>query len=326
MINKRSRLVFAGLLAASLLGPVKASAGDAVTCAYDSNTRIAEVTINDNVVSFGLYVLNGTIRVGGAQCDPVADVSEVDLVTLTDTINNNVGVTIDVEEPFAPGNEAEDGGSDEIEFDIDLGSDPGDSLTIKSEFNNPLFARAGLFTLFNTTRTVVNANANEIDGVDFDVVMTGVDSLRFTGSDLADEIGAQGGKGTGEPLKKGVFIRGMNEADQIIGGKGPDDLAGGYPQFCFDCVGSDEIKGMGGNDVLTGALGNDHLRGGNGKDTILGLGGHDNLYGQNGNDTVRGHNGQDFITGGWGDDKLNGGPNPDSCNGGPGKDTLKNCE
>ena len=326
MVKNRSALILVCLLATGLLGPINASAGDSVTCTYDSGTRTAEVIISGPVVSFGIYVDGTEIKVGGADCSPEAFVGEVDSVEVTQTIENHVALTIDVDEPFAPGNEDEEGNSDEIEFSVNLGGDPGDSLTIKSEFDTPLYARAGRFTLFGNTRTVVNINANETDHIDFDVVMVGVDELRFTGSNASDVIGAQGNAGTGEPVTDGIYVRGSDEGDSITGGLGPDDLAGGFPDYCFDCAGNDAIKGMAGRDLLTGGPDGDHLRGGNGKDTIMGLGGHDNLYGQNDNDTVCGHKGQDFIRGGWGNDKLNGGPNPDSCRGGPGKDTLKNCE
>jgi Ca2+-binding RTX toxin-like protein len=326
LLKKRLAFLATCVLAAGFLAPAEVSAGDPVTCDYKAGTHTAEIVISEGVLSFGIYVLGGKIKVGGDDCTPEALVTEVDKVNITQTADSDVGLTLDFSEPFAPGYTDEEGNSDEIEFIVNLGNDPEDSLTIESEFDNPLNARAGRFTFFGITRTVVNANADETEHIDYDVSMSGVEELRFTGSDEPDVIGAQGGAGTGAPVTRGVSVNTADSGDDITGGLGPDDLDGGARNVCFDCVGTDTIKGLAGKDLITGAFDSDHLRGGKGKDTILGLKGHDNLYGQAGNDKVKGHRGQDFIKGGPGDDNLNGGPNPDNCQGGPGKDTLKNCD
>lgn len=89
-------------------------------------------------------------------------------------------------------------------------------------------------------------------------------------------------------------VIGSDNADQIFGGSGDDDLSGGL-----------------GNDLVNGESDDDQIHGGENDDTLLGGAGADTLHGESGDDDIRGHSSDDLIVGGQGNDTLNGGSGTD---------------
>ncbi|MCX7893284.1 MAG: putative Ig domain-containing protein [Burkholderiales bacterium] len=92
-------------------------------------------------------------------------------------------------------------------------------------------------------------------------------------------------------------LEGSEESDRngtIVGLRGYDDS-------------DDFIDGRGGDDLLEGLAGNDTLVGGPGWDDLIGGSGDDVLLGGEGSDTLRGGTGADRLDGGPGSDRLSGG-------------------
>jgi streptogramin lyase/Ca2+-binding RTX toxin-like protein len=106
----------------------------------------------------------------------------------------------------------------------------------------------------------------------------------------------------------------LRQSATLFGDEGNDQLVGGR--------GSDQLDGGAGNDVLVGGLGNDLLLGGDGNDTLDGGVGNDHLYGQAGNDTLIGGVGNNILVGGDGNDKLVARPGRNILIGGDGSDKL----
>ncbi|MFV1591630.1 M10 family metallopeptidase [Phaeobacter sp. JH20_36] len=102
--------------------------------------------------------------------------------------------------------------------------------------------------------------------------------------------------------------------ENAIGGTGNDVIAGN--------VGSNLLRGEGGNDTITGGEGNDTVFGNTGNDHISGQDGDDRMLGGKGNDTVFGGTGNDELLGNQDDDVLNGKEGADTLYGGSGNDTL----
>src|SRR3954454_12047790 len=121
---------------------------------------------------------------------------------------------------------------------------------------------------------------------------------------------------------------------QILGGGGPDTLAGGSGNDFIEGKGSgDRLYGGAGEDELEGdgsTAGNDLLMGGSGNDRLAGRSGNDRLYGDArsptagppGNDELAGGSGADLMVGGPGDDLLLGAYDGDRILAGSGNDVI----
>ena len=95
---------------------------------------------------------------------------------------------------------------------------------------------------------------------------------------------------------------------KILGGRGDDELYGGY--------GADRLSGGSGDDMLDAGDGDDRLRGGSGDDMLDAGDGDDRLRGGGGVDELHGGLGTDTMAGGGGIDMIFGQPDVDIVRGG----------
>ncbi len=111
--------------------------------------------------------------------------------------------------------------------------------------------------------------------------------------------------------------------DTIIGGEGDDTIDGGAGDDLIFAGGGDDVvlAGDGDDSVFAGA-GDDFVSGGRGNDTIFGDDGDDLLFGDEGNDAVYGNAGDDTVDGGAGDDVVVAGAGNDHAEGGAGSDYV----
>lgn len=113
------------------------------------------------------------------------------------------------------------------------------------------------------------------------------------------------------------------EVLSLLGEAGVDGTGNGLANVMTGNVGSNQLRGEGGNDDLVGGNGKDDLRGGAGNDDLDGGGAADELLGGKGKDDLSGGKGADELFGGNGKDSLNGGKGADDLTGEAGKDTLR---
>lgn len=324
----RLRSVVAALLGCSLLwaAPTPLSADDA-TCSYNPGTRIVTVGVvdTDDAVSH-LFIDSGGGIHADAQACGMGTVTNTDTIVLNDTTPGTGGVFIYlVGGPWGPGFTNEPGSSDEIEFEVNFGTNPkfhGDVLGLDL-FQTPATPHHVAFGA-----NQINLNAEETDGIDADLVLSGVEGVIAFGADLGDVFDGSGGTGTPDtptPLRLDISSLGGN--DLVIGGANVDGLNG---QLGNDIVlgggNFDEVSGGDGDDVVDGGRGLDGVRGDPGDDVIRGGPGRDFMKGGSGDDAMKGQAGRDKLSGHAGKDALNGGPNDDRCIGGPGKDSFTSCE
>ena len=108
----------------------------------------------------------------------------------------------------------------------------------------------------------INPNATDFEVVpDVDITVVSDSFVAGVGGPEMDRLGAQGGRGTGNPLTSHVFLSGGAGPDELVGGEGPDWLQGD--------AGDDRLFGLGDNDNLDGGTGDDSLDGGPGADWLL---------------------------------------------------------
>jgi Ca2+-binding RTX toxin-like protein len=329
------------LIALFTMSPVvSASSGSGVTCSFDEGTHTVTVTIDQVFFFGGLTNANAEIRLTAGSL-PAMDCG-ASTMTNTDTVIINDVTTppgpgggreaasihiLPEGGPWAPGFTDEPGASDEIEFVISLGTQgpllgtEGDTV----EFEGSASEVASTVVLGGAE---INLNADEIDGVDADVVLDGVEAFVFRGNRFSDSVTGSGGAGTPRvPYEGEILASGKGGSDAFEGGsrgvsffgnKGNDGLLGG--------AGDDFLAGGSGKDVIRGGPGHDGLIGGHGSDLIVGGSGRDTGWGAAGSDRLRGQADPDDLLGGPDDDRLDGGPGRDGCNGGAGTNALKRCE
>ncbi|WP_137177524.1 Ig-like domain-containing protein [Roseomonas sp. AR75] len=153
--------------------------------------------------------------------------------------------------------------------------------------------------------------------LDRDVVIAVTDApgLRIKGTAGADRI-----DGEASPVGR---ERPTGDADRMLGGAGPDSLAGlGGNDVLVGEDGADSLSGDAGFDVLRGGAQDDSLDGGSGGDALFGDAGDDLLRGGTDDDRLQGGAGADSLQGGQGEDLLLGGADDDRLDGGEGNDTL----
>jgi len=113
---------------------------------------------------------------------------------------------------------------------------------------------------------------------------------------------------------RGVDMHGLEGADSMTGGAGPDRIYGE--------TSPDSMDGGAGADFIQGDGGGDSLSGGDGPDRIFGGFGLDRIDGGAGNDVLDGGNAIDRIHGGAGDDLIHGGTAHDYLHGEEGNDVI----
>lgn len=361
-VSRRALAAAAVLAAAGTVLPASPAAA-APSCAFDLATGTMTVTLPDAGDVVPIFTQsNGDLSFDFRLC---SDGATPATVTNTDRIVATGGdgrqeLTIDVADgPLGPGATDEEGGSDEIEVQVDLGAAADDRVIVYGRYDAEHFTAspAGL-----------TLNAGEVDGVDVDVTLDGVDILDVfasRGDDVIDATGyaqavniyGQAGYdviygGLGGPTVGLSKLDGGTEDDTIHGGPGADDINGFY--------GTDVCNGNGGDDMFeTGANadGRDALRGGDGIDIvtylprtngvtvtldgrandgeanerdnvggdvehITGSKGNDHLVGNGKPNEIRGLDGNDTMNGGKGADRLEGDEGDDDLTGGAGVDEL----
>jgi hypothetical protein len=161
---------------------------------------------------------------------------------------------------FAPGYGDEPGGSDEVEFRLNLGGGHNE-LGIWGTAGNDRIRYGS-----KGGDVLVNLNAAEATGLDADVRASGLAFAYVMGWLGDDVISAAGGRATGAVLPLPISMQGAEGNDLLTGGAAADELgdelAGGD---------ADVLRGRGGADTLStvdeDAL--DEIRGGGGADSCF---------------------------------------------------------
>jgi Ca2+-binding RTX toxin-like protein len=250
-----------------------APAAAAAACTYNAGTHTISVTLaaGDQTT---IQMATAKIKVGALFClDGVTEATP----TNTDTINitgstANELVTIIRPTDFAPGFDAAEAGSAEIEWNIDLGSGTTDQVwLVGAEADGPAdYIRFG--------NDGINTVGDEAAPLDVDIVTTNVEMYSFHlvgGDDIFD------GTSSG--------VVGSTHASRfvtVLGGDGNDAATGSN-------TGS-SLYGDAGDDDLTGGTAQDGLHGGSGSDDMFGGGGNDSFVdGSPETDTMSGGSGLD---------------------------------
>jgi len=129
------------------------------------------------------------------------------------------------------------------------------------------------------------AFVGDVDGDGYDDILVGASP---------GDVGPDGYLIYGFAPEQGVFRRGSDGGQTILGGGFDDRLVG--------LGGDDVLKGFAGDDRLDGGTGDDLLLGGDGADDLRGGAGDDQLDGGADDDLLRGEGGSDLLLGGAGDD------------------------
>jgi len=339
--TRRLIVLFSATAAASLAAPAGAAA--AVTCDFSSG--VLDVTLGAGGDVLTMNTDKGEIQLGspGGPAVTCTGGTPTTLSTNAISVHNSPGMTDNVvaifnANEYAPGL-TDEPGDDEIEIVVNLNDGAGTALFVGISVSPGSL-------VFGTNGINPNAADNEaqpdrdIDHNDTVAALTG------SGSPGPDLLNAQGGRGTGGPLTRGITLVGGEGNDALIGGDGPDGLEGSD--------GDDVVAGFGGDDVIHGDEGaNGTLSGGDGDDTILpgsatgrvdGGAGEDilsfdglasgvsvglegtaaeHLIGTPFDDVLLGDDGPNRILGLEGNDQIDGGGGADDLGGGSGDDALQ---
>jgi len=302
----RGSLMIALALVATILLPA-ASARASVSCKFFGSSVGVTLSAPGDFAQIRA-AQSGFITVNGNVCKHIfsgtaATRFNTDRISVTGAAEHqHVLISQNATDPFAPGLSDEPGGSDEIEFVIDL-KDGIDIVEMGA--GGPIQMRWGA--------AGINMNAFEQDGIDADVTTSNVETFRGTGGSFNDILSGKGGAGTGGGFPTPLVLTGLTGNDEIVGGVAGDTLHG------HD--GNDKVTGGLGADTIEGdqsTAGNDTLNGGQGPDTITGDGGSDIMNGDDASDTMH------AMDGVSGNDTVNGGASKDTCDFDPG-DTLISC-
>ncbi|HYH57631.1 MAG TPA: calcium-binding protein [Thermoleophilaceae bacterium] len=326
-------------VAVALGATVPAAVAQSVTCSHEN--VVDELTIESTPFPFTVVVDGQNIEVRVSGTDQACSGSQATVHNTTRVVggDGSIEATIDLRGgPFAPGAVNEAGFSDEVEFDLDVG-------TVKIEGKEgPDLIRIGTGG--------VNLNPSGEGGkqgpYDPDVLLSPAGTLRIEGNTGDDTVSGIGGLGTGSEAASGFSAAGDDGTDLLEGGAGSDSLSGGV------VGGSDTLRGRGGDDnffrypaIVEGGAGSDtffaqsamtldltdsgpqdtgagivtftaieNLEGSPEPDTLKGDSGANRLHGGPGDDTVLGGGGADTVFGGWGSDVVDGGTGDDALDGG----------
>lgn len=257
------RIALAVVSVVGASAPVLLSATPAAgvaTCSYNANTDVVAVSVGSGETAV-IHRDGDAIEVSMSSClSPglvPATVFNTDLIDVNGGAGTqNVGISL-VFGTFAPGDAAEAGSSDEIEFDFALGAG-SDFLTVGGAPGNDRI-RYGVASGVPK----VNLNANETDGIDADVTAAGVDVFFGAGNQGNDAISGMGGRGTGAEFSMPMTLSGSIGNDKLTGGTAADTVTD------TDSSDADVLKGRGGGDTLNASDLDtlDSLFGGPGVDT-----------------------------------------------------------
>ncbi len=293
----RSQRKLIGLASAVLAGTVIASPAEAaVTCSYDATTDRVTISLSAPLDQAGVRRIGNAIGAGGtgltfAPCG-AATVRNTRTIVVAGSAGGPQSFFIDLANgDFQPGTPREPAGVSEIEFEVDLGGgSDGVLLWGGPSADNIRLGAAGS-----------NLNGDN----DVDVVPSRVDGWALSGFGGNDQLGAQGGLGTGAPYLLGEFTYGETTLD---GGPGHDVLTGGpIRETFYGQSGRDAIRGGGGSDLMYGDAGADRLFGGADGDGLYPGPGDDLIAGGGGGDsygTEAGAEGADEFRGGPGVDRV----------------------
>ncbi len=254
------------LASAGLLAPSGAS-GD-VTCGFAGSTvtvTLSEVGDAARMTRDGAAPPNIATSDNGNPVDcGAATVSNTDTIVATDTSPGDTFFFVDqANGGFVPGlTQPEPAGSSEIEFRVDLGVGTSDTLGVFSPTPNAGNIRSGTLGVnLNNGESPGDADVTNPAG---DAAPAGVERIDFQGSAQADQLGANGGAGTGTGAPD-AFVHTYfadASADQLFGGNGSDEFfadAGDDTIFARDGVADTVNCGADADTVETDAPGIDTL-------------------------------------------------------------------
>ncbi len=345
--------VMAGLFAPLALLVLSAQpASAAVTC--DPATDTVSIGGGETVT-----IIRDGDNISVPICSPgtrvLGTVSTVDVVTVTGSPLADA-LVIDLSGgTFSPGLTVVDPRVPEVEFDIDLGTQPlggSDTLTIVgSPGADTIIAGSGGIDLNGDDDVDAGSGCTPAECTD---APADVEEIFIDGGAGDDSMSAAGSAGTGGASSISTSLDGGPGTNRlrfsaaldpvsanlvegtatgatavvnftcILGTPFNDELTGDENDNCiFGLDGDDTIFGLGGNDLLDGDEGNDTIFGGAGADDIEGDEGDDTLHGGEGDDDIDGEEGADTLFGGDSDDTLEGAEGDDTLNGDASNDTLK---
>ncbi|WP_054141659.1 glycerophosphodiester phosphodiesterase family protein [Bosea sp. AAP35] len=254
------------------------------------------------------------VLVGGVGDDEIDGGEGIDTVSYLVGLSDTAGVTVNLADGTADGDEA---GSDTLIGIENVIGGLGDDTLIGDDGANILDGSAGNDTINGGAGddVIIGGAGNDVidGGAGFDTLdlsaATGAISVNFTaGTASAAGIGTD----SFSNIEKLVFGAGD---ETITGGNGNEALDGG--------AGNDTLKGGAGDDSLWGGAGNDTLDGGSGDDEVFGGIGNDVIKAGSGVDLVEAGEGDDVVDAGSGDDIVRGGAGNDSLDGGSGNDRIE---
>jgi Ca2+-binding RTX toxin-like protein len=348
----RRVLVVVTMAAAGVL-TIAGPASAATTCVFDPVTRIVDVNAPDNLSQPVLHVQSGAIHMTAATTGPCKDLSgtidatttTTDLIRVTGVDGTNQGVFIDLTGgPFAPGFTDETGDTDEIEFQIGMGT--GNDSVFVTGSNS---AVTGDVIRLGSDGINLNGDA-DVDTVNASstpALPSGVENYQVSAGDGDDDVFADGSGAAGSAA--------FGSALTLFGGAGHDELTGGTQADSMDGgPGDDILLGGSGDDTLVGGADDDILNAGetgetigdtasysgsaaavsvnltagtgfgagSGTDTIA-LTSVENVIGSPSGDLLVGDGQSNRLTGGAGADDLQGQEAGDILNGGTAADMLR---
>ena len=302
------------MLAATLLVMGQALPAEAVTCSFDGGARRVAIQLSGtSTVTRGG---GGEIVVDGTACG-LATTSNTDLIVVSGTAGSGDMLVVDVGQgQFEPGATAETQGTSDMEFEVKLEGDGGDSVAFSGGQNDD-------------TLVVGDAGALLNADPDVDVTFTGVGGAGLRGQGGNDVLVGTGGQDAGGPTPLPLEIQGGDGGDLLTGGSADDRLAGGPGEDTLDGqAGSDHLDGQEDRDTVSYAVSPEKQRvklwageaTGWGTDAVLRF---ENVVGSPNGDRIEGDNQENRIFGGAGRDRITGVEADDDLLGGNGKDFFK---
>jgi hypothetical protein len=233
-----------GLVVAPITaGPALAVEPDP-TCSYDPGTHVMTIEIpgaetSAFVARAGddklLFNADHCVSSGGTP----ASVTNVRLIRVRGAVNDQALIVDLRGGAFEPGYGDEPGASDEIEWDVSLGTGLGTVHVIANDAGSRvrLGSRNG--------EAQVNLNADEGTGIDADLTIPDATQLSFAGGIGNDVASGQGGKGTGQPVDVGLYLEDNQGGDDVlIGGDRGDDIVD------YESADLDRLRGGAGRDYM----------------------------------------------------------------------------